>query len=271
MHIHTPTAAKRLASDPSSGCIPSEEGIYAHWRRSYLYLFVPMRKAPPACVQQVDLIVFILKLAWFHMRFKRPEHRWRSGFILVLCLMINMGALSQVDSLFIAPFKEKKSLTYGLNNRRTFFLNQSTTIYGAYMGIQYGERMKHVITINSNPFWIDEEDHVHLIYAGFAEEFTFLFVKRFEFISYIHAGLGFATYQTMTLPGEYETNRELVSPIELGVHTSYKVLDWLKLKGGVGYRIVLLDEINELNNVYFKIGLGVDIRELRYAMGSKNE
>lgn len=205
----------------------------------------------------------------FHILSNRPTGRFRLGFILILYFISNTSAFCQIDSLLIAPFKEKKSFTYGINNRRTSLFNQNSTIYGIFMGIQYGERMKHVITMNSNICWAGQEDQVRLTYAGFAEEFKFLSVKRFEFISYIHGGLGVATYRQLNSGGQYQTHREVVSPLELGVHLSYQLLDWLQLKGGVGYRFVLLTETQELDNVYYKVGLNVDIRKLRAALESK--
>jgi hypothetical protein len=206
----------------------------------------------------------------FNMLLIRPKYRFCGGLIVALFLAINTGLFCQVDSLLLAPFKEKKSFTYGLNNRGTFLLSERGTIYGIYMGIQYGERMKHVITVNSNGFWIGQGDQVRLIYAGIAEEFTFLVVKRFEFISYIHGGIGFANYRKVIVPGRYETDRELVSPFEFGIHASYQMLDWLELKGGGGYRVVLLNELNELNGVYYKVGASIKLKELRSKIDARS-
>lgn len=189
---------------------------------------------------------------------------------MILCsFFFPIEASGQIDSLLIAPFKEKKSITYGFNNRRTFLLNSSSTIYGLYMGIQYGKRLKHVITINSNGFWAGEEQQVQLLYGGLAEEFTFLSLKRFDFISYIHAGLGIARYREMNSSGSYIISRELISPIELGIHGSFSVNSWLALNGGAGYRFVLLEEIDQLDHIYYKIGLSLSIEKFLEARFAK--
>lgn len=179
--------------------------------------------------------------------------------VFLTFLSVDTDVNAQIDSLLIAPLKEKKSLTYGLNNRRTYLLGDPSTIYGVYFGIQYGERLKHVITYNNNLFWAGNNEQVRVQFLGFAEEYTFYSVGRFEFVSYIHIGVGFASYRNLTLLHEHQFYDELISPVELGVHGSLRIYDWLKFKTGAGYRFVLLDKEHDMDGFYYKIGASLAV------------
>jgi hypothetical protein len=189
--------------------------------------------------------------------------------ILVSSLLYTTKSFGQLDSFLTAPFKDKKSFTYGLNNRRTILLNDHASIYGIYMGIQYGNRMKHVVTLNSTLLWAGNGPQVRLSYVGFAEEFTFLSIRRLGLISYIHGGFGYASYRN--LPGSAQASRrDAVGPLEMGIHLSYGLWDWLQLKGGAGYRIVLPNKNPELNSVYYKVGASVNLRLLKKKLNSQH-
>lgn len=179
--------------------------------------------------------------------------------VLLACMLFTSTAHAQIDSLLLAPFKEKRKLTYGLINRQTQLMDESSTIYGAYVGVKHGDRMKHVFTINSNvvlPAF--QQPAVQLGFIGIAEEYTFLTRGRFSFHLYTHLGLG-STRLVDEITALPIPPRKWVLPLEGGLHTSFAVNSWLKANAGAGYRSVALYGSNELDGGYYKVGLSMDV------------
>ena len=179
--------------------------------------------------------------------------------ILVACMLYSSTAQAQLDSILFEPFTLKRKLTYGLINRQTQLMDERSTIYGAYVGVKYGERMRHVFTINSNvvlPAY--QQPRVQLGFVGLAEEYTFLTRGRFSFHLYTHLGFGSTRLvdEVTSLP---IPPRKWVCPVEGGLHTSYAVNSWFKLNAGAGYRSVFLYGSNELDGGYYKVGLSMDV------------
>jgi hypothetical protein len=67
-----------------------------------------------------------------------------------------------------------------------------------------------------------------------------------------------------------QARRDAVGPLEMGIHLSYGLWDWLQLKGGAGYRIVLPNKNPELNSVYYKVGASVNLRLLKKKLNSQH-
>ena len=179
--------------------------------------------------------------------------------LILVCVLLTSSAHAQIDSLLIAPFKEKRKLTYGLINRQTQLMDEKSTIYGAYVGVKHGDRMKHVFTINSNvvlPAF--QQPAVQLGFIGIAEEYTFLTRGRFSFHLYTHLGLGTTRLvdEVTALP---VPPRKWVVPLEGGLHTSFAVNSWLKVNAGAGHRSVALFGSDELDGGYYKVGLSMDV------------
>jgi len=186
----------------------------------------------------------------------------RKFTVVLACLFNGLAAHAQDDSVLPDPFSEPRSLTYGIWNRQTSLLDDRSTIYGLFVGVQHGKRMKHVFTVNSNVFWsgVPEEREVQLNFVGFAEEYSFLFIDRFEFILHTHAGLGEARFRSPS-GSSNALRRDFIVPFEFGIHSTYHVNDWLKVTFGAGNRSVLFYGSNELNGGYWKLGVGVDLAE----------
>lgn len=196
----------------------------------------------------------------------------KSLHIALLCgsLLTLTTSKAQFRDFLFGHFKEKKSITYGLNNRRTKLFQDRATIYGAYAGIQFGNDLKHVLTINSTLWWVgNDADHfsapseVQLNFLGFSEEYVFWKKNRWSFSTYIHLGLGKARARATDF--NLQTTPYLsrwVFPAEGGIHGEFTLNKWLSFRGGLGYRYVLNSSDWPLHGMYFKVGAGVKIKEL---------
>ena len=113
------------------------------------------------------------------------------GILKASCLVLffNIAAVNTVVSQFnpFQVFKGDKSLTYGLNNKISSFLDQPATQYGLHLGVNFGNKFKHTVTVNSTFFWVgklapmpNEIRQVRITFFGFSEEFSVLETLSFE-------------------------------------------------------------------------------------------
>lgn len=194
----------------------------------------------------------------------------KQTFLGLLFICFSFASYGQVGDFLFKYFKEKKSVTYGLNNRRTTVFQDKATIYGGYLGIKFGSQLKHVITLNSTVFWVgdyvDESglnmaNEVQLNFVGFSEEFVFWRRNQWAFSSYLHFGLGKAKFRENNAVDILE-NR-LVYPLEFGIHSGYSPTEWLEFRLGGGYRYVLNSGEVSLHGFYYKIGAGLNLQKCK--------
>lgn len=189
-------------------------------------------------------------------------------------LLFATSASAQIKDFLFGEFKKEKEVTYGLNNRRTRIFEDQATIYGAYAGIQFGDRLQHVITLNSTLQWVGDyngivgqDSEIRLDFVGFSEEFVFAQSGQWSFSSYMHAGGGVAGLRTIAEPDEI-LDTQYVWPLEGGVHSEYSVNTWLSFRGGAGYRYVVNKSDWPLHGIYIKVGAGVNFKELKAKLKS---
>lgn len=195
-----------------------------------------------------------------------------NSLLLIIGLSISMPLNAQVNDFLFSHFKKKKTLTYGFNNRRTSLLYDHSTIYAGYVGIKFGSQLKHVITLNSTAFWVGNPERlaaeglqpleVQLNFVGLSEEFMFWKKNRWTFSSYIHLGAGQGRFRSIA-PDQQIVDEQWMFPLELGIHSGYSPNSWLELRVGGGYRHLFKAGDWPLHGLYYKVGAGVNFRELK--------
>ena len=186
--------------------------------------------------------------------------------LLLLC--ITSSGLSQLQNPFQA-FKEKPQLIYGLDNRRTHVLGQSTLIYGAYLGVGFGKKLRFKASISGTPFEVGRtENEVGLIrrnrfyFFSIGEEFDIYTYKRFALTTYLQAGFGENFFRKTTAEGDFMGDgKHFIVPIEIGMHGNYYIYPWLAFKLGGGWRFTPPREANYLSGYYLKIAFGFSTSE----------
>ena len=191
-----------------------------------------------------------------------------SRLLLLLLLLTNFHVQGQLENPFYA-FKEKRQFLYGLDNRRTHVLGQSTLIYGAYLGVGFGKKLRFKVSISGTPFEVGKtENEIGLIrrnrfyFFSIGEEFDIYTYKRFALTTYLHSGLGEIFYRKTNTSGAFvESGQHLIIPIEIGMHGNYYIYPWLAFKLGGGWRFVPPAEASYLSGYYLKIAFGFSTSE----------
>jgi len=185
-----------------------------------------------------------------------------------IALVILVKGYSQNITNPFETLKKKREIVYGLDNRRTYIHQHHTVIYGLYTGIGFGKKLRFKIGINGTPFevgkFVDENGILkknRLLFASLGEEFDFYQYKKFGMTTYLQAGIGRNFYRELS-PSRIEVNKgkQLIIPIETGLHFSYDILTYLKLRTGIGWRFVAPDDSRELGGYYVKLGLNFNLK-----------
>lgn len=186
---------------------------------------------------------------------------------LISVISFSRGFAQTVTTPF-EVLKKEKEVVYGLDNRRTHIHQHHTVIYGLYAGTSFGKILRIKIGINGTPFEVGKSvDHNgilkknRLLFASIGEEFDFYQKKKFGMTTYLQAGIGNNFYRQLTQSGtEVSRGKQLIIPIETGLHFSYDLLTYLKLRTGLGWRFVAPKNSSELSGYYVKLGLSFNLK-----------
>lgn len=186
------------------------------------------------------------------------------GLFAWMLLMLS-NTLAQTPVGFFTAFKEKKEFIYGIDNRRTHIKDHNALIYGAYMGVGFGGKLRFKVGLSGTPFekgkFVDAQGHIkrnRLIFATLGEEYDFLIINKFRLTSYFQFGAGYNYFRIIdSIDAEKSRGRNLILPLELGVHANYDLTPWLRAKLGGGWRFVFPEYSSDLSGYYIKIGFGV--------------
>ena len=200
------------------------------------------------------------------MHFRLPQIK--TTLFVIIMLYLSKG-FSQTLTKPFEILKEKKEIVYGLDNRRTHIHKHRAVIYGLYSGISFGKKLRFKIGINGTPFevgkFVDENGILkknRLLFVSLGEEFDFYQYKKIGMTTYLQAGIGYNYYRQLNANGEgLKKGKELIIPIETGLHFSYELLTYLKLKAGFGWRFVTPDISRELSGYYVKLGLNFNFKK----------
>ena len=187
----------------------------------------------------------------------------------LIALLIGIKGYSQNITNPFETLKKKREIVYGLDNRRTHIYQHHTVIYGLYTGISFGKKLRFKIGINGTPFeigkFVDQNGIIkknRFFFASLGEEFDFYQYKKFGMTTYLQAGIGNNFYRQLNQNGiEVNKGKQLIIPIETGLHFSYDLLTYLKLKTGFGWRFVTPNHSSELSGYYVKLGLSFNLKK----------
>ncbi|MBA4241427.1 MAG: hypothetical protein C0448_11930 [Sphingobacteriaceae bacterium] len=182
---------------------------------------------------------------------------------------------------FSNPFhtiNDKKILIYGVDNRRTHISKHNTLIYGLYLGIGFGGKLRFKVGISATPFekgkFIDSQGNIKrnkLFFAHIGEEFDFLILNKFRLTTYVQAGYGFNYFRIINPSNiELAIGKNIIVPIELGLQSSYDFKPWLRAKIGIGWRFVFPSYSNDLSGYYIKTGCSINMKSLYNKIKNKN-
>lgn len=194
------------------------------------------------------------------------KYAYRQMCVLgILVLLTTQYSFAQYWTNPVKPFKSKKELIYGIDNRRTHIYQHNTLIYGIYTGISLEDKLRFKVGISGTPFergrFIDDDGLLtlnRLVFVNIGEEFDYFIKERFRLTSYVQVGFGYNYYRKLNdSEEETETGRNTIIPVEIGSHMNYDLNSWARLKLGGGWRFVFPETSSSVSGYYIKLGVGV--------------
>jgi hypothetical protein len=184
--------------------------------------------------------------------------------IIVFFLILKSYSVNSQDIISpVSAIKEKKEFIYGIDNRRTHINGQSALIYGLYVGIGYGGKLRFKGGFSLTPYErgksVDEFGVIkknRLLFLNIGEELDYLIYKKIRLTAYLQTGIGFNYHRTINAISKIEVakGKDIIVPIEVGTHIGYDILPWFRLKVGGGWRFVRPEYSSDISGYYIKTG-----------------
>lgn len=200
---------------------------------------------------------------------------YKGATFLLFILFLSSYSHAQLFDSIANSLKNKPKFYFKLDNRSSFISSKKASISGIKIGFEYKKRVALGIGLNtlSNDIY---QQRVLLNEAGFNDifqmklhfnyvspfiEYVFYRSKKWEHAIPVQIGFGNSKFQYTNSKGEII--KEHYKPIilyEPSMTTQYKFIRWAAIGGGLGYRILLLNnkEIKEkFNSPVYVIKLNI--------------
>jgi hypothetical protein len=165
---------------------------------------------------------------------------------------------------------------FKFDNRITFYKGQSLAINGLDAGVLLKDKLRLTLgyyTMNDylNAFnkTVDTVDYGRLVKLNYGSVNTEFIYNNSRFFSFgmpleIALGKNKLQYRNLTENEVYETKQGLILLAYFGLSGTFKPIRWIGLKGIVGYRKTLINQVKEFNfdGFFTSIGLNVDFHEI---------
>lgn len=204
-------------------------------------------------------------------------------FFCVLCFStLNINAQARLtkktfiaDSLRIIKTKLVRP-QFKFDNRITFLNGQKLSISGFEAGVLLSEKLRITLgyykvadKFTSLSKRIDEVNHqgqYKLNYGSLNTEFIYKNTRFFSLGMPLEFGFGKNTlnYRSKVDNTETQENSGFIAIAYFGLSGTFKPIRWLGLKGAVGYKKTLYNQIKDLafDGIYSSIGLSIDFWEI---------
>ncbi len=172
-------------------------------------------------------------------------------FIIVVFASLNVNA-QILDSIKVC-LTQKPKFSAKLDNRNSFVSNSSAMITGVKAGLEFDKRFiigagyNYLDSEIDKDFYsvISKNDTVNaqlkLNYISVFAEYVFYDEKKYQLSIPIQIGAGISKY-TYNLNGKtinYKSKPIILYETALLGH--YKIIKWVAIGGGIGYRLMILD------------------------------
>ncbi len=165
---------------------------------------------------------------------------------------------------------------FKFDNRLTFLKGQKLSISGADAGVLLKNKLRVTLgyytlsenltslnkTINDEAYQGDYK----LNYGALNLEFIYKDTRFFSFGMPIELGFGNNKLSYKSTVTEVETEKQsgFIAMSYFGLSGTFKPIRWIGLKGAVGYRKTLFNQIKDFpfNGIYTSVGLSIDFREI---------
>lgn len=162
------------------------------------------------------------------------------------------------------------------DNRLTFINGQSTSINGFDAGVLLKDKMRLTLgyynlseSLNLPPTKSDEEIFLRRIkidYGTINSEIIYLDKRYFSMGLPLELGFGFSTLKSRSAINKdvNDSQKGFLALAHFGLSATFKPIRWIGLKGIIGYRKTILNQIKDLpfDGLFTSLGLNVDFREI---------
>jgi hypothetical protein len=199
----------------------------------------------------------------------------RKTIILILLLVVKLSGYAQVlDSIKLA-LKTKPKVFAGLQNRNTFVNAQTIQLWGLVGGLDYDKKVKlytgiysfksdKAILLKNNLEFSQDSVYRSLSTSnlGVGMEYIYYTKNRLSFSVPLQVGLGTLNH-TYTAIGLHQRDKFFIIPLEFGVNSYLSILKYVRLKGGLGYRLIIAQSTAaKYSAPYYSLGLSVAVGQI---------
>lgn len=203
---------------------------------------------------------------------------------LVLFLLVSLGSYAQTkitrkqflgDSLKIIQPKLVRP-QFRFDNRLVFVKGQALNITGLDAGVLLKNKLRLALgyysvsdKLSAFKRTIDQDDyqgHYDLKYGALNAEFIYLSTRFFSLGMPLEFGFGTNSLHYRSELANLEIAKEsgFVALSYFGLSGTFKPIRWIGLKGAVGFRKTLYDQVKALSfdGLYTSVGLSIDVWEV---------
>ena len=222
---------------------------------------------------------------------------WNNGILKAFHLIIPMllffqTAHGQILDTISASFHTRPRLFFQLDACNSFVADKGANTFGYKGGIEFNNRVK--MGFGYYKLTSDIIKPLHLTYDGkdttqnaeldmsfYSVSFEYIFYNKDPWQLSVPFNLGFGKsyfwYYTTNTSGGYDkeqTDKQGVSLITLNADLQYKIIKWVGVGGGLGFRLMLKDNSNiseNFNSVIYSLQVRIFVDEIYKTLFVKQE
>jgi len=181
--------------------------------------------------------------------------------ILISCLLLfqSFFAGAQILDSIRSSIGHKPRISVRLDTRNSFISTRSARILGFKAGLEFNKIFRLGVGYNWLGTQLQKEVRLYdqnyaltgvtmanlrLRYISFYAEYVFYRTKRLELCMPVQIGLGTSSFQHFDGGLKEVTQRSFCMIYELNVSGHYKVIPWVGIGGGIGYRFMPIGNNN---------------------------
>lgn len=149
---------------------------------------------------------------------------------------------------------QKPRIAFRFDSKTSFISNSGTSIWGVNLGLDFSKKLKTGIgyyflypQLNRkiNITGIVSSDSLanaklDFRYGGIFGEYVFYNSYYWDMCFTVHFGVGVSQYRYEIAARSFNTDPSIMGLYEAQISAQYRVLYWLGLGGGIGYRLMLI-------------------------------
>ncbi|MBI5219825.1 MAG: hypothetical protein HY958_12935 [Bacteroidia bacterium] len=184
--------------------------------------------------------------------------------IVFLLASLSFSCSAQFLDSLKTFLKQKPRIAFRFDTKTSFISANNVSIWGINLGLDFDKKLKtgfgyyflfsdfsknKVVSRENNLPDTSVNARLNFNYGGIFVEYVFYNKKRWEICFPLHLGIGVSKYRYDLNKLPYETEPRLMGLYEANLCAQYRIFFWLGVGGGIGYRLMLID--NRMNDESF--------------------